>query len=97
MVSEHRWSEKAQHFIMSGAASDSVRWRLGVLRFHAPRGCLLSPAGFRYVTCQIHNCSDNTRTTPFVGPIDRGSLTVQDDYVFVKVRLLPGLLEMGRR
>ncbi|XP_055291161.1 VPS10 domain-containing receptor SorCS2 isoform X1 [Moschus berezovskii] len=40
--------------------------------------------GFRYVTCQIHNCSDNTRTTPFAGPVDHGSLTVQDDYVFVK-------------
>ncbi|KAI4572168.1 hypothetical protein MJT46_005236 [Ovis ammon polii x Ovis aries] len=40
--------------------------------------------GFRYVTCQVHNCSDNTWTTPFAGPIDRGSLTVQDDYVFVK-------------
>ena len=50
----------------------------------------MSPAGFRYVTCRVHNCSDNTRTTPFAGPIDRGSLTVQDDYVFVKVRLLLG-------
>uniref|UniRef100_A0A8C2P175 PKD domain-containing protein n=1 Tax=Capra hircus TaxID=9925 RepID=A0A8C2P175_CAPHI len=40
--------------------------------------------GFRYVTCRVHNCSDNTRTTPFAGPIDHGSLTVQDDYVFVK-------------
>ncbi|XP_062963997.1 VPS10 domain-containing receptor SorCS2 isoform X2 [Cynocephalus volans] len=40
--------------------------------------------GFRYVTCQIHNCSDKTLTAPFAGPIDHGSLTVQDDYIFFK-------------
>ncbi|XP_061047927.1 VPS10 domain-containing receptor SorCS2 [Eubalaena glacialis] len=40
--------------------------------------------GFRYVTCQIHNCSDKTLTVPFAGPIDHSSLTVQDDYIFVK-------------
>ncbi|XP_057561948.1 VPS10 domain-containing receptor SorCS2 [Hippopotamus amphibius kiboko] len=40
--------------------------------------------GFRYVTCQIHNCSDKTLTVPFSGPIDHSSLTVQDDYIFVK-------------
>uniref|UniRef100_A0A8C6EUG5 VPS10 domain-containing receptor SorCS2 n=1 Tax=Marmota marmota marmota TaxID=9994 RepID=A0A8C6EUG5_MARMA len=40
--------------------------------------------GFRYVTCQIHNCSDKTLTAPFTGPIDHSSLTVQDDYVFFK-------------
>ncbi|XP_046279417.1 VPS10 domain-containing receptor SorCS2 isoform X1 [Marmota monax] len=39
---------------------------------------------FRYVTCQIHNCSDKTLTAPFTGPIDHSSLTVQDDYVFFK-------------
>lgn len=37
------------------------------------------------------------QTMPFAGLIDHGSLTVQDDYVFVKVSLLPGLLEIGRR
>uniref|UniRef100_A0A8I3N981 VPS10 domain-containing receptor SorCS2 n=1 Tax=Canis lupus familiaris TaxID=9615 RepID=A0A8I3N981_CANLF len=40
--------------------------------------------GFRYVTCQIHNCSEKTLTAPFPGPIDHGSLTVQDDYIFFK-------------
>lgn len=50
------------------------------------RGWFLSPAGFRYITCQVHNCSDQTLTAPFAGPIDQGSLTVQDDYIFLKVR-----------
>ncbi|XP_064221615.1 VPS10 domain-containing receptor SorCS2 isoform X2 [Aotus nancymaae] len=40
--------------------------------------------GFRYVTCPIHNCSEKTLTAPFAGPIDQGSLTVQDDYIFFK-------------
>uniref|UniRef100_A0A452RGU5 VPS10 domain-containing receptor SorCS2 n=1 Tax=Ursus americanus TaxID=9643 RepID=A0A452RGU5_URSAM len=40
--------------------------------------------GFRYVTCQIHNCSEKTPTAPFPGPIDHSSLTVQDDYIFFK-------------
>ncbi|XP_063086286.1 VPS10 domain-containing receptor SorCS2 isoform X3 [Cavia porcellus] len=39
---------------------------------------------FRYVTCQIHNCSDKVLAAPFPWPIDRGSLTVQDDYIFLK-------------
>uniref|UniRef100_A0A2K5E9I6 VPS10 domain-containing receptor SorCS2 n=1 Tax=Aotus nancymaae TaxID=37293 RepID=A0A2K5E9I6_AOTNA len=47
-------------------------------------GRRLSPAGFRYVTCPIHNCSEKTLTAPFAGPIDQGSLTVQDDYIFFK-------------
>ncbi|XP_006875381.1 PREDICTED: VPS10 domain-containing receptor SorCS2, partial [Chrysochloris asiatica] len=41
--------------------------------------------GFRYITCQIHNCSEKTPVTPFTGTIDQGSLTVQDDYGFFKV------------
>uniref|UniRef100_U3BK92 VPS10 domain-containing receptor SorCS2 n=1 Tax=Callithrix jacchus TaxID=9483 RepID=U3BK92_CALJA len=40
--------------------------------------------GFRYVTCSIHNCSEKTLTAPFAGPIDQGTLTVQDDYIFFK-------------
>lgn len=40
--------------------------------------------GFRYVTCQIHNCSDQALTAPFAGPIDHSSLTMQDDYIFFK-------------
>uniref|UniRef100_A0A8C3WZK1 VPS10 domain-containing receptor SorCS2 n=1 Tax=Catagonus wagneri TaxID=51154 RepID=A0A8C3WZK1_9CETA len=40
--------------------------------------------GFRYVTCQIHNCSAKMLTLPFSGPIDHGSLTVQDNYIFFK-------------
>ncbi|XP_047654266.1 VPS10 domain-containing receptor SorCS2 isoform X2 [Phacochoerus africanus] len=43
-----------------------------------------SGGGFRYVTCQIHNCSAKMLTAPFSGPIDHGSLTVQDDYIFFK-------------
>ncbi|XP_074251958.1 VPS10 domain-containing receptor SorCS2 isoform X4 [Saimiri boliviensis] len=39
---------------------------------------------FRYLTCPIHNCSEKTLTAPFAGPIDQGSLTVQDDYIFFK-------------
>ncbi|XP_031991456.1 VPS10 domain-containing receptor SorCS2 [Hylobates moloch] len=39
---------------------------------------------FRYVTCPIHNCSEKMLTAPFTGPIDHGSLTVQDDYIFFK-------------
>ncbi|KAL0596660.1 VPS10 domain-containing receptor SorCS2, partial [Plecturocebus cupreus] len=40
--------------------------------------------GFRYFTCPIHNCSEKMLTAPFAGPIDQGSLTVQDDYIFLK-------------
>ncbi|EHB03676.1 VPS10 domain-containing receptor SorCS2 [Heterocephalus glaber] len=40
--------------------------------------------GFRYVTCQIHSCSDEMLAAPFPGPIDHGSLAVQDDYVLLK-------------
>ncbi|XP_053560140.1 VPS10 domain-containing receptor SorCS2 [Bombina bombina] len=40
--------------------------------------------GYRYVTCQIQNCSAKALTFPFTGAIDRNSLTVQDDYVFLK-------------
>ncbi|XP_025242319.1 VPS10 domain-containing receptor SorCS2 isoform X2 [Theropithecus gelada] len=41
--------------------------------------------GFQYVTCPIHNCSEKLQAAPFAGPIDHGSLTVQDDYIFFKV------------
>nr|XP_033805848.1 VPS10 domain-containing receptor SorCS2 isoform X2 [Geotrypetes seraphini] len=41
--------------------------------------------GFRYITCQIQNCSDRTLNVRFAGSIDWNSLTVQDDYAFVKV------------
>ncbi|XP_053314228.1 VPS10 domain-containing receptor SorCS2 isoform X2 [Spea bombifrons] len=40
--------------------------------------------GYRYVTCHIRNCSDKTPTSQFTGNIDRNSLTVQDDYIFLK-------------
>lgn len=46
---------------------------------------LSSPAGCRYLTCLIHNCSAQPHTAPFAGPIDCGSLTVQDEYIFLKV------------
>lgn len=45
----------------------------------------LVPAGYQYYTCLIHNCSAQPHTAPFSGPIDHGSLTVQDEYIFLKV------------
>ncbi|XP_049637599.1 VPS10 domain-containing receptor SorCS2 [Suncus etruscus] len=38
----------------------------------------------RYITCHLHNCSEKSQVTHFAGAIDPGSLTVQDDYVFLK-------------
>ncbi|XP_044136565.1 VPS10 domain-containing receptor SorCS2 [Bufo gargarizans] len=40
--------------------------------------------GYRYVTCRIQNCTNKTLAFHFNGNIDRGSLTVQDDYIFLK-------------
>nr|XP_029523197.1 VPS10 domain-containing receptor SorCS2-like [Oncorhynchus nerka] len=42
--------------------------------------------GYLYVTCLIQNCSDKTVTAQFLGKIDHNSLSVQDDYIFVKVK-----------
>uniref|UniRef100_A0A8C6WAY8 VPS10 domain-containing receptor SorCS2 n=1 Tax=Nannospalax galili TaxID=1026970 RepID=A0A8C6WAY8_NANGA len=39
---------------------------------------------FRYFTCQIHNCSAQSHKVPFPDPVDQGSLTVQDEYIFLK-------------
>ncbi|MGH0126614.1 UNVERIFIED_CONTAM: hypothetical protein FKN15_016526 [Acipenser sinensis] len=41
--------------------------------------------GFLYMTCLIQNCSDKMVTAQFLGKIDHNSLSVQDDYIFVKV------------
>uniref|UniRef100_A0A8D0DXF6 VPS10 domain-containing receptor SorCS2 n=1 Tax=Salvator merianae TaxID=96440 RepID=A0A8D0DXF6_SALMN len=41
--------------------------------------------GFRYIVCQIQNCSDKILRSPFTGNIDKNSLTVQDDYVFLQM------------
>ncbi|XP_057709861.1 VPS10 domain-containing receptor SorCS2 isoform X2 [Corythoichthys intestinalis] len=41
--------------------------------------------GYLYVTCLIQNCSDKLVTAQFLGKIDHNSLSVQGDYVFVKV------------
>uniref|UniRef100_A0A8C4WDM8 VPS10 domain-containing receptor SorCS2 n=1 Tax=Gopherus evgoodei TaxID=1825980 RepID=A0A8C4WDM8_9SAUR len=46
------------------------------------------PSGYRYITCQIQNCSDKTPTVQFAGSIDQDSLTVQDDYIFLQVMSL---------
>ncbi|KAJ8390273.1 hypothetical protein AAFF_G00108420 [Aldrovandia affinis] len=43
--------------------------------------------GFLYVTCLIQNCSDKMVTAQFLGKIDQNSLSVQDDYIFVKVTM----------
>ncbi|XP_074848543.1 VPS10 domain-containing receptor SorCS2 isoform X3 [Carettochelys insculpta] len=40
--------------------------------------------GYHYITCQIQNCSDKTLAVQFAGSIDRDSLTVQDDYIFLQ-------------
>uniref|UniRef100_A0AAR2LUC1 VPS10 domain-containing receptor SorCS2 n=1 Tax=Pygocentrus nattereri TaxID=42514 RepID=A0AAR2LUC1_PYGNA len=41
--------------------------------------------GHLYVTCLIQNCSDKMVTAQFLGKIDHNSLSVQNDYIFVKV------------
>ncbi|XP_043919499.1 VPS10 domain-containing receptor SorCS2 [Protopterus annectens] len=41
--------------------------------------------GYQYITCHIQNCSEQTLLAQFPGNIDRSSLSVQDDYAFVKV------------
>lgn len=48
------------------------------------------PSGYRYITCQIQNCSEKTMTVQFAGGTDRDSLTVQDDYIFLQVLPLSG-------
>lgn len=79
-----------------GSANASRRGRpVGISRLKSSACRLPSPAGFRYVTCHIHNCSDKTLAAPFAGPVDRSSLTVQDDYIFFKVSLLWGLREVA--
>ncbi|CAH2299744.1 VPS10 domain-containing receptor 2 [Pelobates cultripes] len=40
--------------------------------------------GYRYVMCHIQNCSDKTPSSQFTRNIDHDSLTVQDDYIFLK-------------
>ncbi|XP_020646198.3 VPS10 domain-containing receptor SorCS2 isoform X2 [Pogona vitticeps] len=46
---------------------------------------LQDPSGdFYYIACQVQNCSDKTLRSPFSGSIDKNSLTVQDDYVFLQ-------------
>uniref|UniRef100_A0A674AKX9 VPS10 domain-containing receptor SorCS3-like n=1 Tax=Salmo trutta TaxID=8032 RepID=A0A674AKX9_SALTR len=42
----------------------------------------------QYVTCQALICSEPNRNYPFPGYIDISSLVVQDDYMFIQVRLL---------
>uniref|UniRef100_A0A672U2M1 Sortilin related VPS10 domain containing receptor 1 n=1 Tax=Strigops habroptila TaxID=2489341 RepID=A0A672U2M1_STRHB len=39
----------------------------------------------QYITCKMQNCSEATHGKPFPGYIDRNSLIVQDDYVFVQL------------
>lgn len=50
---------------------------------------LLSLTGVQYMTASIHNCTGKRLSAPFAGPIDRRSLILQDDYIFLKV---PSLL-----
>ncbi|XP_069782621.1 VPS10 domain-containing receptor SorCS2 isoform X2 [Narcine bancroftii] len=40
--------------------------------------------GFLYITCQITNCTEKALKTHFSGNIDKNSLLVSDDYIFVK-------------
>uniref|UniRef100_A0A672PNV8 Sortilin related VPS10 domain containing receptor 2 n=1 Tax=Sinocyclocheilus grahami TaxID=75366 RepID=A0A672PNV8_SINGR len=48
---------------------------------------LMTPieVSYLYVTCLIQNCSDKMVTAQFLGKIDHNSLSVQDEYIFVKV------------
>uniref|UniRef100_W5LEB1 VPS10 domain-containing receptor SorCS2 n=1 Tax=Astyanax mexicanus TaxID=7994 RepID=W5LEB1_ASTMX len=43
-----------------------------------------SSGGYLYVTCLIQNCSDKMVTAQFLGKIDHNSLSVQNNYIFVK-------------
>ncbi|XP_034267610.1 VPS10 domain-containing receptor SorCS2 isoform X1 [Pantherophis guttatus] len=43
--------------------------------------------GFYYMTCQFQNCSEKSLKSLFNGRIDKNSLTVQDDYIFLQVSL----------
>ncbi|KAJ6661324.1 hypothetical protein lerEdw1_014952 [Lerista edwardsae] len=36
------------------------------------------------MVCDFQNCSDKTQTDPFIDSIDKNSLTVQDDYIFLQ-------------
>ncbi|XP_024064621.2 VPS10 domain-containing receptor SorCS3 [Terrapene carolina triunguis] len=38
-----------------------------------------------YITCRIQECSETTRSGPFLRSIDTNSLVVQDEYVFIQV------------
>uniref|UniRef100_A0A670Y5J1 VPS10 domain-containing receptor SorCS2 n=1 Tax=Pseudonaja textilis TaxID=8673 RepID=A0A670Y5J1_PSETE len=40
---------------------------------------------FYYMTCRFQNCSEKSLKSPFNGRIDKNSLTVQDDYIFLQV------------
>lgn len=41
----------------------------------------------QYVTCRAQMCTEANRNYPFPGYIDISSLVVQDDYIFIQVRL----------
>lgn len=61
-------------------------WAGAGARWVGLRACprlALIPAGVWYVACHIHNCSE--QMPPAAGPLGRGSLTVQDAYIFFKV------------
>uniref|UniRef100_A0A8C4R389 PKD domain-containing protein n=1 Tax=Eptatretus burgeri TaxID=7764 RepID=A0A8C4R389_EPTBU len=64
-------------------AMQSLRSILKLLR-KTPLPVPLTSPGFRYVTCLISNCSEGFVSYPFPSPIDRSSLLVEGDYVFVK-------------
>uniref|UniRef100_A0A7M4F0H0 Sortilin related VPS10 domain containing receptor 3 n=1 Tax=Crocodylus porosus TaxID=8502 RepID=A0A7M4F0H0_CROPO len=57
------------------------RWQLMSACFPIP-----SPlADAHYITCRIQECSETTRSGPFLRSIDTSSLVVQDEYVFIQV------------
>ncbi|XP_016051355.1 PREDICTED: VPS10 domain-containing receptor SorCS2 [Miniopterus natalensis] len=62
------WSESGV-----GAEPDLVH-----MEAHDPLG------GVQYMTASIHNCTGKRLSAPFAGPIDRRSLILQDDYIFLK-------------
>uniref|UniRef100_A0A8D3BZC4 Sortilin related VPS10 domain containing receptor 2 n=1 Tax=Scophthalmus maximus TaxID=52904 RepID=A0A8D3BZC4_SCOMX len=76
---EGRWT-----LLQERVTKDRVFWSVR-LHFHITDSKRCQEFSYLYVTCLIQNCSDKMVTAQFLGKIDHNSLSVQDDYIFVKV------------
>lgn len=74
----------------------AAAWRTLNVGLQAPSSRLFSPAGFRYITYHVYNCSQKTLTSPFSGPVDLNSLFVENDYIFFTVPLLLGSRKLAQ-